>query len=72
MRCRSGASSLGVAVPFGLGSFPAAGHYRLTGCRFKDALAVPLRGRARPVVDPFACSRGMAAERERPQERRGP
>src|SRR5262249_27685262 len=52
-------------------SFPAAGHYRLAVCRVQGALrgAAERPGFARSVTRPPGRSLGMAAERERGQER---
>jgi hypothetical protein len=45
-------------------SLSRRGDFRLAGGRVKDALRARLRGRAPPVPDPLARSRGMAARRE--------
>src|SRR6266516_7492544 len=57
----------GPARRAGARRFPAARHYRLAGGCVKDALRRCAAG-LRPVLDPAARSRGMAAEREREQE----
>lgn len=42
----------GLGIPVGMLPFPAARHYRLAGCRVKDALRAPPRGRAAPGPRP--------------------
>jgi hypothetical protein len=70
---RSGAAETGTLatqVADHIDHLPRCGDYRLAGGRVKDAWRRRCAAGLCPVLDPAARSRGMAAARERRQERR--